>query len=100
MTIEEFLVELAKYTEETKEKWRIEYWAGFQIRCGDGFECPISFVATYKTGTKYTSSEIWDAADEIKLNRQQAYRIVQAADGRGAYSSYIRDSLLKATQLG
>lgn len=100
MTKDEFFEDLAKYTRETGTQWfRNYYGATDKIRCDDGFNCPISFVATRKTGIKYISCEVWDASEEIGLAHEEAASIVNAADARGEYSHWLRDRLLKATQL-
>lgn len=101
MTKEEFLQELARYTKETETQWQVRpNWHSLKkIRCGDGFECPISFVATHKTGVRYMSFEVWVACGKIGLDLDQAALIVNAADGRDNCSQYLRDQLLKATGL-
>lgn len=100
MTLDEFFSDLAKYTEETGTQWFKYYWGGAsKIRCGNGFNCPISFVATQKTGIGYDSLEVWSAYSEIGLEKEDAQRIVNAADERCEHSKYVRERLLKATNL-
>ena len=104
MTEHEFLEELRNLANQPETTVDIDQeFLRLHVRNGSNYshECPLSAIATTKTGQRYTIGQWMVAAQDLRVSKQLAIEIANAADDECPTQAerILRQKLLQACNI-